>query len=169
MRPEAFSEQGNEVAAILADVLSAVLVQEAEPTFEPIAPGPVAMARLSICDRTTGACTGVVLQVGAGLARVAASRMMSVADPAEEDVVDAVAELANVAAGGIKSLLYKHARLSLPSSEVVTGSTEASVPGSQQVRAVVLGHVVQLTVVFDIDPDGLLWPPVLSDELLGRP
>jgi len=160
-----------DLAAMLADVLSTVLGQEALPTSEPMGDdGPVALARLAIHDEATGQYAGVEVQVGTGLARVLASRMMLMADPSDDDVIDAVAELGNITAGSTKSLLFKHARLSLPSSEIVPAETVAAAERAerQQVRAIVLGHVVQLSVVPDFDPEGLLWPPVVSDELLGR-
>jgi CheY-specific phosphatase CheX len=160
---------GSELAETLTDVLSAVLGQEAEQTFEPMANGPRVVARLGIHDEITDGYTGVELQLSISLARVLASRMMFMADPAEDDILDAVAELGNIAAGCTKSLLYKHARLSLPGSEILAEASDSFAPGSQQVAAIVMGHVVQLTVIPDIDPDGLLWPPVVSDELLGRP
>jgi hypothetical protein len=65
-------------------------------------------------------------------------------------------------------LLFTHARLSLPNASIVGGGTGAAAPGAERVRVIVLGHVVQLTIIPDVDPEGLVWPPVASDELIGR-
>jgi Chemotaxis phosphatase CheX len=172
--PPWLPDLGDDLVATLADVLSTVLAQEAEPTSEPMSPGPQAFARLAIHDEATGRYAGIEIRISTSLAQVLASRMMLMADPAEDDIVDAVAELGNVVAGGVKSLLFKHARLSLPSAQIDAGegagagSPAGSAEGHQQAHAIVLGHVVQVTVISDADPDGLLWPPVVSDELIGR-
>ena len=160
---------GPELAAMLADVLAAMLGQEAEPTSEPIAAGPMTVATLAIHDELDDTHTCVELQVTLALARVLAGRMMLMADPSPEDILDAVAEVGNIAAGSAKSLLFEHSRLSLPSCEIRTQAPASRPEGAHQVRVMVLGHVVQLTVVPNTRPAGLLWPPVVTDELLGRP
>lgn len=169
MSTPAPSNAGSELAATLADVLSAMLEQGAEPTSAPISAGSMAVATLAIHDEVSDTYTRIELQVGTALARVLAGRMMLMADPSHEDIVDTVAEVGNIVAGSTKSLLFKHARLSLPNCELPSRGTGPLPERSQQVRAIVLGHVVQLTVVPDTHPDGLLWPPVVTDELLGRP
>jgi hypothetical protein len=155
-----------ELGATLVDVVSAVLVQEAAPTEEPLGPGTAAVARLGIHDTVTHVRVGVEVRLGLGLARVLAGEMMALASPQDEDVVDAVAELGNIAAGATKALLCQDARLSLPSAALTDEPFEISEPGVQQVRAVVLGHVVQLSVA-PTEFDGLLWPPAVPNEALG--
>jgi CheY-specific phosphatase CheX len=166
--PREIEEMSADLAATLADVLSTVLSQEAAETTEPMAPGLVAIASLAILDETSGGITGVELQVGTSLAQVLAGRMMSVAAPQDEDIIDAVSELGNIAAGSAKSLLFKHARLSLPMSRIQSVDAGEPQADAQAVRAIVLGHVVQLTVIPHVDAEGLIWPPVVSDELIGR-
>ena len=167
--PTDLAELRPDLAAVLSDVLSTVLSQESAETDEPMAPGPRAVATLGIHEEATGGgYTGVELQVDTSLARVLASRMMSVAAPTEDDIIDAVAELGNIAAGSAKSLLFRHARLSLPNASIQDAGDGAATPGAEHVRVIVLGHVVQLTIIPDVDPGGLVWPPVASDELIGR-
>ncbi len=165
--PELVSELG----ITLTDVLSAMLEQDAERTLHAMTSGPAVVARLAIHDQATGGCTGVELQMGLGLARVLASRMMMMADPADDEIIDAVAELGNIAAGAAKSLMFSHARLSLPATQIV--DSIAPVPDSGRVRftvrAMVMGHVAQLSVVGDVDENELQWPPVVASDFLGRP
>jgi hypothetical protein len=145
-----------DLEGLLLDVLGSVLSEDAVPCWDELPAGPQAIARLGIHDQLDQEFLGVTVRLGLPLARVLASRMMSVADPSQEDVVDAVGELGNIAGGNVKSLLCQHARLSLPSAELVEGG--AAVDGVQ-VRAVVLGQVVELTLSPGLSAEGLLWPP----------
>jgi Chemotaxis phosphatase CheX len=160
-------EARDELDAIVIDVLGTILDDEAEPTFDELPDGQTASARLAIHDEADDSFAGVEVRVGIALARVMASRMMFVADPADEDVLDAIAELGNICGGNVKSLLCQHARLSLPTADIGSGLpllTEAGV----RVRAVVLGHVVELAVTPGAPIDGLDWPPAAADEELER-
>jgi hypothetical protein len=157
--------------SILTDVLSAVLAEEALPTHNQLPPGPLAVARLAIHDQLADGYAIVEIRAGVSLARVIAARMMSVASPLPDDIIDAVAELGNIAGGNVKTLLCLHARLSLPSSEITEQAPYAepeSGEGGAYVRAIVLGHVAQLAVQPDAAIDGLIWPPYTPDEIPER-
>jgi len=160
-----------ELDLILTDVLSSVLAEEAIPTNNELPQGPLAVARLAIHDQLDNGYAIVEVRAGVSLARVIAARMMAVAAPAPEDIVDAVAELGNIAGGNVKTLLCHHARLSLPTSEITEQAPFAeSEPsdGGAYVRAIVLGHVAQLAIRPDAAIDGLIWPPFSPDELMER-
>lgn len=147
-----------DLEGLLLDVLGSVLSEDAVPCWDQLPPGPQAVAHLAIHDHTEGEYLGITVRLGMPLARVLASRMMTVADPTSEDVVDAVGELGNIAGGNVKSLLCQHARLSLPTAELVESGPEAPAHGVQ-VRAVVLGQVVELTLAPGRPAEGLAWPP----------
>jgi len=156
---------------ILTDVLSAVLSEEAMPTQNQLPTEPLAVARLAIHDQIADLYAIVEIRAGVSLARVIAARMMSVAAPLPEDIVDAVAEVGNIIGGNVKSLLCHHARLSLPSSEITAQDPytelDFGVSGAY-VRAIVLGHVAQLAVQPDAAIEGLMWPPYTPDEIPER-
>lgn len=152
-----------DLAGILVDVLSSVLSEEAAPTGETLTGGPLAVARLGIHDQLTDEYTMVEVRLCTSLAKSIAARMLSVASPDPDDVVDAVAEIANIAGGNVKTLLCQHARLSLPTSRIVGSESDlddlGTVRGAAQVRAVMVGQIAQLAVIPGADPAGLLWPP----------
>jgi hypothetical protein len=157
----------DELDAIVTDVLGSILGEEAVPAHHAMPDGPVASARLAIHDSADDSFAVVEVRVGLALARVLAGRMMFLADPEDEDVLDAVAELGNICAGNVKSLLCQHARLSLPTAGMGPGAPTLS-DADVQVRAVVLGHLVELAVTTGADVEGLDWPPVAADEELER-
>jgi hypothetical protein len=160
-----------ELDSILTDVLSAVLAEQAFPTQNQLPPGPLAVARLAIHDWAEDGYAVVEVRAGVSLARAIAARMMSVTRPAPDDIVDAVAELGNIAGGNVKTLLCHHARLSLPNSEITEHPPQAASQhgeGGSFVRAMVLGQVAQLAVQPDAAIDGLIWPPSTPDETPER-
>jgi hypothetical protein len=165
-------EARDELDAILTDVLSAVLAEEAMATNHHLPTGPLAVARLAIHDRDGDGYAVVEVRTGVSLARVIAARMMSVASPVVDDIVDSVAEIGNIAAGNVKTLLCRHARLSLPTSEITEQApyAEPSSPadGGACVRAIVLGHVAQLAIQPEAPIGGLIWPPFTPDEIQER-
>jgi hypothetical protein len=164
-------EARGDLDLILTDVLSSVLAEQAIPTRYQLPPGPLAVARLAIHDQSEDGYAIVEVRTGVSLARVIAAKMMSVASPQADDIVDAVAELGNIAGGNVKTLLCHHARLSLPTSEITEQAPYAEPdpePGGAYVRAIVLGHVAQLAVQPDAAIDGLFWPPYSPEEILER-
>ena len=164
-------EVRSDLDSILTDVLSSVLAEEAIPTRDHLPPGPLAVARLAIHDKIEDGYAIVEITTGVSLARVIASRMMAVASPMPDDIIDAVAELGNIAGGNVKTLLCHHARMSLPTSEIteqVSFADPEHGDGGAYVRAIVLGHVAQLAVQPDAAIDGLIWPPYTPDEIPER-
>jgi hypothetical protein len=166
-------EVRDDLDLILTDVLSSVLAEEAIPTHCQLPLGPLAVARLAIHDQLDNGYAIVEVRTSVSLARVIAARMMAVASPLPDDIVDAVAELGNIAGGNVKTLLCHHARLSLPNSEITEQAPYAepepeSGEGAAYVRAMVLGHVAQLAVQPDAAIDGLYWPPFTPDEIPER-
>ncbi len=160
---EELEECRADLEAVVLDVLGTVFNEEAVPVWDgELPPGPLAVARLAIHDEDSGAVTGVMVRAGAGLARLLASRMLFLADPAPEDLLDAVGELGNIAGGNVKTMLYRSARLSLPDAEVTDPGPEPDLVGIR-VHAAVLGHVVELAVTLDAVPDGYRWPPVSTE------
>lgn len=154
---------------ILTDVLSSVLAEEAMGTLSRLPPGPLAVARLAIHDENGGEYAVVEMSIGVSLARVIAARMLSIAAPGPDDIIDATAEVGNIIGGNVKTLLCHHARLSLPSAQITEQAPYAQADpkdGATCVRAIVLGHVAQLAVHPDAAVDGLLWPPSSSDDIL---
>ena len=169
-----FDDLEPETAAILdllLDVLSGVLGEEALEAGDRLEGGAVAISRIAVHDELSEAYALVEVRVGIDLARVLASRMMSVASPTTEDVLDSIAELGNIAGGNLKSLLCEHARLSLPSA-VIADHAPPDVAPDVHVFGVVLGHLAELTVhAADgpaVESEGFSWPPGQLDELLER-
>jgi chemotaxis protein CheX len=156
----------DEVESLHIDVLGAVLQEEAVPVLDELPTGPLAIAALAIHDEVDDSFAGVEVRLGVTLARVLASRMMFVADPTPDDVLDAVAELGNIVGGNVKSLLCTHARLSLPTAQVDAAVAPTDLSRGVHVRAMVLGHVTELSVFPGASPEGLLWPPTAVDEIL---
>ena len=146
-----------ELTAVLVDVLGAVAREEAAGARGGAPDDVQVAARLAIRDGERCAWT-VEVRVGAPLARVLAGRMLNVADPVPDDVLDAVAEIGNIAGGNVKTLLCEHGRLSLPSARVVEHAAPPDHDGVR-VRAVVLGHVAELVLTAGGAMDDLHWPP----------
>lgn len=152
---------------ILDDVLGAVLGEDARPAGDRRPAGPLVWARVAIHDEVDACHATVEVRMGAALARSLASRMLYVADPAPDDVLDAVAELVNIAGGNVKSALCRHARLSLPTAELTAGPPGGEA-GPVTVRALVLGHVAELAVTPRAEVDDFVWPPATLDDTLER-
>lgn len=165
-------EVREELGVIITDVFSSVLKEEAIVTANQLPVGPVVTSRLAIhdhSDEADGEFAGIEVRVGVSLARVIAARMMSISSPGPNDLVDAIAEISNIAGGNVKTLLCSHARLSLPTAEIVDDAQFAEAEpadGSTYVRAIVLGHVVQLAIHPQASVADLLWPPMIPDATL---
>ncbi|GAB6899910.1 hypothetical protein [Kineosporia succinea] len=161
-----------ELGVILTDVFSSVLKEEAIITNNQLPVGPMALSKLAIhdfSDKNDEQYAVIEVRVGERLARVMAARMMSISSPGPSDLVDAIAEISNIAGGNVKTLLCTHARLSLPTADIVDDEQFAEAEptdGSTYVRAIVLGHVVQLAIHPQAPVAGLLWPPEIHDATL---
>jgi hypothetical protein len=158
-----------ELDLILTDVLASVLAEEAMATRNGLPHGPLVVARLAIHNQLDDEYATVEVRTGVGLGQVLAARMLSMAAPGPEDILDAVAEIGNIAGGNVKTLLCHHARLSLPSSQITEQAPYAALDPDVDctfVRAIVLGHVAQLAIQPHAGIDGLVWPPSARDETL---
>jgi hypothetical protein len=98
----------------------------------------------------------IEVRLALAAARALAERMFQVAAPDSDDLLDAVGELGNIAAGNVKSLLRHTSRLSLPSARLVPADDPSS--PAVTVAAIVEGHCVQLGVFPAESSDGALWP-----------
>lgn len=103
---------------------------------------------ITSCIHISGGWNGaLLLQLGASLARRAACAMLGLEEGelSDDDTNDAVAELCNILAGGVKAVLPGPSSISLPS--VTQGSNyEVSIPGTS------LG----LEAAFDSEGDQML-------------
>lgn len=157
-------EARQDLESLLVDVLYSVLGEEAYPGEETLPSGPIASARLAAHDELEDTYLGIQVRVGAVLARLLASRMMSVGDPSPDDLIDTVGELGNIIGGNVKTLLFQTARLSLPVAELAGGGEP--VDDALRVAASVFGQVAELTLQPEAPIDGLYWPPSVKDEVL---
>jgi hypothetical protein len=155
-----FEEAREDLEALLIEVLGSVFSEEAGIAWGQTLPaGPIVSARLAIHDEVDDSYTMVEVRTSAIVARILASRMMLTADPGPDDLLDAMAELGNIAGGNVKSLLRHSCRLSLPTAEVSEGLVEGETPqNGVTVQAAVLGQVVELGVHVADSIQGLCWP-----------
>jgi chemotaxis protein CheX len=97
----------------------------------------VAGERVTGCVHLSGAYTGsIMLSCSGPAARDAAAALFSMqpSDVTQNEIIDAIGELANMVGGNVKSMLPGPSALSLPA--VVHG--QVAVPGAQVVREVYL-------------------------------
>jgi hypothetical protein len=169
-----------DLEALLTDVLTGVLGDQACPVPEDVDGAPVdgarvyAVARLAIHDKAGDVCHGVEVALGPVLARHLAARMLRIETPTPDDLLDAVGELGNIAAGSVKSLLFTSARLSLPEAEFVTAGRHADGPPhlgpATTVRVRLLGEpggeVVELSLIPHVPAEAVAWPPAARPDVL---
>ena len=161
-----FEEAREDLEALLVECLGTVLNEEAGIAWGvELPPGPTFSARLAIHDAEDDTYTEVVVSTSAPVARLFAARMMAVAEPSTDDMLDAICELGNITGGNVKSLLRHACRLSLPTAEVTQMPVSRTGPGVT-VQAMVLGQLVELTVGGIAEIDGLCWPGSTSEEIL---
>lgn len=162
-----FEEAREDLEALLVECLATVLHEEAGLAWgAELPPEPTFSARLAIQDPEDGAYTGVVVSTSATVGRLFAARMMAVAEPSTDDMLDAICELGNIIGGNVKSLLRNACRLSLPTAEVTELPVSRGAGPGVTVQAMVLGQLVELTVGGDAEPEGLCWPGSSSEEIL---
>ena len=131
---------------LLVEMVAMVLGETATPTAVPLPDVPLAMARLIIQDEADDTYLGVEIRVESGLARMLASSLLGEPDPGEADVLDVIAELGNIAAGNVKSLLTENGRLSLPAPTMVLAPPPVPA-GTVRAVANLLGHILELVVM----------------------
>lgn len=133
---------------IMTEIWSTILGLEVDPVDEapPIGAGEATMIG---CVQVTGDWEGAVtLYCSESLARKATSAMFEIDmhDVVDEEVQDALGELANMTAGNIKSLLPGNCRISLPS--VAQGiHYKLTVPGGKIVSQHAYRHTDQPLLV----------------------
>lgn len=149
-----------DLESILADVLSSILSEEVLPTFDEAPPGEQAISRLAVHDLDADSYLEIEVLIPMPLARQLTARMLSVAAPSADDVVDAVAELGNIAGGNVKTVLFGRSRLSLPLPRFERSEGEsARHPEGLIVRAAVGGHIAEMAVFPVTASIDLEWPP----------
>ncbi len=120
------------ILQIAGDVWNLVLELSIEPSDDVVIPA-VKAGFVTGCVNISGAWEGtVVLDCAADMAKQAAAIMfeMELEEIGEEEINDAVGELANMLGGNIKSLLPEPCKLSLP--VVVQGAGYSTkIPGSK--------------------------------------
>jgi hypothetical protein len=157
-----------DISALLAEVICAVLDEKVVPGCAgTIDLGPCVRARLAVCDQVDGSAMLIELRMEIMVARFLAGHMMATSAPGVEDVLDAVGELGNMAAGNIKTLFPHSYRLSLPTVELMAEAPEHPAD-AVVVRAGVLGQPVELSVAPVADTTDLYWPGIDQDSALER-
>ena len=133
--------------SLLVEMISMVLGEESAPATPHVVPIlPLAVSRLIVHDVTDDSYVGVEVRASSDLVATLAAGLLGVPDPAPDDMLDVIAELGNIAAGNIKTMLCGDGRLSLPSAELLRERSDDPV-GSVRGTALVLGHVMELVVM----------------------
>jgi hypothetical protein len=144
---------------LLVEMIAMVLGEEAVLSTDSLPAVPLAVSRLIIHDSAEEFYLGVEMRAEGTLATMLTSSLLAVEDPAPDDVLDVIAELGNIAAGNVKTLLCTNARLSLPASVLAPPPLHDPAGGVRAV-ATLLGHVIELVVMPVSGADaGTRWPP----------
>lgn len=165
-----FEQHRDDLEALLVEVLGSLLdADEVSPSWgDPIAAGPVVRAHLAILDSQDESYTMVEVEASLGVVRHVGARMLNLADPSPDDLLDAMAELGNIVAGNVKSLVRHSCRLSLPVADLVDGPSGEPDSGVR-VSASVLASTLNLTVrpAGEGEPGAeLTWPGTRDEEVL---
>jgi hypothetical protein len=168
-------EEGLQLDALLGEMGASVLGEQSRPVVDGRRPtAPMVFSRLIIHDRVADWHLAVEIRAAVDLVSVLAAKLLGLPDPAPDDVLDVIAELGNIAAGNVKTLLCTNGRLSLPVSALLT-SPATDVNGSVRADAEVLGQVLELAVMpltrTDSTISGARWPgsPAITDaQLVNR-
>lgn len=142
-----FEEHRQDLEDLLVEVLGSLLgADEVAPGWdEPLEDTPVLASQLAIFDREDGSYTMVEIQSPLLVGRLIGSQLLGVANPSPEDLLDVIAELGNILAGNVKSLVRHSCRLSLPTADA-HGRPRPSAGRGVRVTASVLGSTIELTV-----------------------
>lgn len=131
----------DDLVGLAGAIWSSIVGQEAEPSF--VSTSELAAERtVTACVHISGGWHGSVSMVlPSTLAAQVASLMFDVPshELSQEEILDAVGELANIAGGNVKGLIEDSCELSLP---VVAEGTSyvLAMPGSHVTSSVVLSH-----------------------------
>jgi hypothetical protein len=154
-----------DLEALLVEMIASVLGEQAEASTDTLPDAiSLAVSRLAIYNPTDGSFLGIEVRAESGLVTTLAGSLLGVPEPAPDDMLDVIAELGNIAAGNVKSLLCHNGHLSLPSAKLAF--EHAMNPhGTIRVAASLWGSVVELAVMPMISADpGTRWPPGSAPE-----
>jgi hypothetical protein len=136
-----------DLESLLAEMCTSVLGEESMPIADSRRlSAPIGISRLVVHDVAADWYLAVEVRACVDLVSALATKLLGVADPAPDDLLDVIAEFGNIAAGNVKTLLCTHGQLSLPASALLTTMPHEPV---DSVRAAVdlLGQVLELTLI----------------------
>jgi hypothetical protein len=159
-----------DLEALLPEMSSSVLGEASMPVLDGRRPAaPTGVSRLVVHDAVADWYLGVEVRASVELVSRLATKLLGVTDPAPDDMLDVIAELGNIAAGNIKTLLRTHGQLSLPSSVLLTTSLDDPA-GLVRTAIVVLDQVLELAVMPLSRTDGAItdarWPGTQANNPL---
>lgn len=132
---------------LLGELIVTVLGEQSMPILDGRRPSaPTGVSRLVVHDIVADWYLAVEVRAPVPLVSTLAAKLLGVPDPAPDDMLDVIAELGNIAAGNVKTLLCTHGQLSLPASALLTSSPDDPV-GMVQAAADVLDQVLELVVM----------------------
>ncbi len=145
-RPE-LESAGPQLETLLGELIASVLGEESVPVLDGrravVSP---ATSRLVVHDHADDSYMVVEVRASVDLVSELTVRLLGAPDPPPDDMLDVIAELGNIAAGNVKTMLCTNGRLSLPSSALLTTPSEDP-PGTVRAVAELLGEVLELVVV----------------------
>jgi hypothetical protein len=132
---------------LLGELIGAVLGEESFPVRDDRRAGaPMAVSHLVVHDLADDSYLAVEVRAGVDLVSGLAAKLLGIPDPPPDDMLDVIAELGNIAAGNVKTLLCQNGRLSLPASALLTNRSEDPA-GTVRAAAELLGQVLELVVM----------------------
>lgn len=147
---------------LLGELISAVLGEESLPILDGRRSGtPMGVSHLVVHDLADDSYLAVEVRASVDLVSDLAAKLLGIPDPPPDDMLDVIAELGNIAAGNVKTLLCNNGRLSLPASALITTRPEDPV-GTVRAAADLLDQVLELVVMpldrADITVAEARWP-----------
>jgi hypothetical protein len=166
---------------LLGELISSVLGEESLPVLDDRrSTAPMAVSHLVVHDVADDSYLAVEVRASADLVSGLAAKLLGIPDPPPDDMLDVIAELGNIAAGNVKTLLCTNGRLSLPASALLTTRRYDDPAGTVRAGAELLGQVLELVVmplkVLDSTVTEARWPgasmtstPPLAHLIPGMP
>ena len=151
-----------DLEALLGEMITSVLGEVSIPILDSQRPSPpTGVSHLIVHDTVADWYLAVEVRASVALVSTLAESLLGVPDPAPDDMLDVIAELGNIAAGNVKTLLCTHGQLSLPASALLTTVPEDP-EGLVRAAAEILGQVLELAVMplsrADATVTGARWP-----------
>ena len=135
------------LTTLLGELIGSVLGEESLPILDGRRPlSPMGVSHLIVHDVAADFYLAVEVRASVDLVSDLAAKLLGVPDPAPDDMLDVIAELGNIAAGNVKTLLCTNGRLSLPASALLTHLADDPV-GTVRAAADLLDHVLELVVM----------------------